>query len=114
MRGTVAAVAYLAAMVALVYGFFDRGDAGLWVVPVLVALQFGLGFAAGRWWALFLPVLVVLISIPAGYPPITPEDAEPLPLWFPLGVGLVVAVPLVGVGSILRWIYERRLAPEQS
>jgi hypothetical protein len=46
MRGAVAAVAYLAIMTALVYGVFDRGDSGLWVFPVLVALQLGLGFAS--------------------------------------------------------------------
>jgi hypothetical protein len=81
---------------------------------VLVALQLGVGFAVRRWWALFLPVLVVLISVPAGYPPITPENAEPLPLWFGLGLGLVAAVPLLAAGVILRRLYERRWVPEQA
>ena len=108
----VAAVMYLAAMTLLVYAVYNRGDAGVWVLPVLMALQVAVGFAVGRWWALALPILVVLISVPAKGPPITPDNSEPFPLFVTFGVIAVVAVPLIAVGLMLRWIYGRRVSVE--
>ena len=103
-----AVVAYLAVMTLLVYAVFDRGDAGIWVLPVLVTLQVAVGFAGGRWWALMLPVLVVFIAVPAGDPPITPESYEPFPLFVTFAAIAIGAVPFVALGLTLRWVYDRR------
>jgi hypothetical protein len=103
-----AVVGYLMVMALLVYAVFDRGDAEIWLLPVLVTLQVAVGFAIGRWWALVLPVLVVLIAVPAKNPPITPDSAEPFPLFVTFAAMAIVAVPLVAVGLTLRWVHDRR------
>ena len=64
------------------------------------------GFAIGRWSALLLPLLLVVLAIPV---PTDPDAYEPIPLWFamlfwfaPIGV----AVLALGVGArrvVARW-----------
>jgi hypothetical protein len=113
MHGRVTAVVvYLAVMTIIVYPVFDRGDAGIWVLPILVALHVAIGFAVGRWWAVVVPMLVVVISIPAGNPPLTHDNAEPFPLFVTFALMAVLAVPLVACGVMLRRVYEARRIPE--
>ena len=97
-------------MTAWVYGIANRtGDESYdWLVLVVLAAQPIVGLLVGRWWVALLPLAVVAISVPAGYPPV--EGVEPLPLWFGLAFGLVFAVPLVIAGIVARKIYERRQA----
>lgn len=104
------AVSYLALMTVWIYGVANTGSESWdqWLFPLIVLLQPALGFAVGRWWAVGLPVLVVPISIPAGTPEITDTLSEPLPMWFGLMYGAVVAVPLVAVGVLGRKIYGWR------
>ena len=75
------AAAYLVLMTAWVYGIGNRTgfDSYDWLVWVVLAAQPAMGLLVGRWWALLLPVAVVVISVPAGLPPITPDNAEPFP-----------------------------------
>jgi hypothetical protein len=68
-------------------------------LAVLAAVHLVSGFAIGRWPALLLPLLLVLLAIPV---PTDPEAYEPIPLWFvllfwfaPLGVGVLA----LGVGA---------------
>ena len=104
------ATAYLALMTIWIYAVVDRTEADrtAWLLPALVLLQIAVGFVVGRWWAVVLPLLLVPISIPAGYPPITPDSAEPFPVFFSVGVAAVFAVPLVVLGLAARIVYERR------
>jgi len=93
-----------------IYGDLNRGsDSGefwpIWVVLV----QLILGFAVSRWWAVALPVLVVAISVPAGFPPITPSNYEPLPIWVGLAFSALLAVPLVGLGVASRKVVAWQL-----
>ncbi len=104
----IAVVGYLGLMTLFIYGVADRGvdDGTEWLFPFLVLLQIAVGFFVGRWWAVALPVLVVLISVPAGMPPITPDNAEPLPLWFGFGIGACFAAPLVALGVLSRKLHR--------
>lgn len=87
-----------------IYGVVNRWDpdSGAWQLPVLIIAQLVAGFAVSRWWAALLPVVVVFVSMPAGYPPITPEYAEPLPIWFGLAVAAPVGCLLVAIGVATR------------
>ena len=105
----IGALAYLGLMTLWIYGVADRWDpgSGAWLIPVLICIQVLAGFAIGRWWAVLLPIVVVLISVPAGSPPITPEYEEPFPIWFGLGFAAPVAILLVGLGVASRRIHIR-------
>lgn len=106
----VGAGAYLVLMTVWIYGVANTSESSshLWLLPVMALAQFLLGLTLGRWWAVLLPALVVLISVPAGYPPITPDHAEPFPIWLTLVWLAVVGVPLVALGVLSRKLYERR------
>ena len=105
----ISAASYLALMTLIVYGVLDRsGGDDPWFLYLagIVVLQVGVGFVAGRWWTLGLPLLVVLISVPAVYPPT--EGGDPLPLWFELAFYALFAIPLVAAGVVARKIYDWR------
>ena len=105
----VGAVVYLVVMTLWIYGVLNRSTADWtdWFVLVVAVLQILVGFAVGRWWAILLPLLVVAISVPAGFPPITPDNAEPFPIFFGVAFGTLVAVPLIAVGLAARVVAER-------
>ena len=104
------AATYLALVTAWLYGVANTTGAASydWLAWALLAAQPVIGVLVARWWAALLPLVVVAISIPAGYPPITPENAEPLPIWFSVALGAVVAIPLVAAGVLARKLHERR------
>jgi hypothetical protein len=104
-----AAATYLGLMTLVVYGAMNRGDPdfGVWMLAPLVFVQFAAGFFVGRWWAILLPLLVVVISVPAGYPP--DPHGEGFPLWFGLAFLSVFAIPLVGLAVWGRKLYDREL-----
>jgi hypothetical protein len=58
------------------------------------------------WWAGLLPLLLVAISVPAGFPAITPDNAEPFPIFFSVAFGALFTVPLVAVGLAARVVFE--------
>ncbi len=62
---------YLAGGSLWIYAVVDRrGDVGdLWQLILLYAGHILLGAAAGRWWVLPLPLLLVPIAVPAGHIP---------------------------------------------
>ena len=107
----VVATVYVAVMAAYTYGFANpsRGSDAMRVVMfvALGALHFATGFAAGSWFAIPLPVLAVLLAVPAGFP--ENVGGEPFPVW--LGLALLVMVPgalLIAVGLTTRFLLERR------
>jgi len=101
-----AAAIYLGLMALWIYGVVNRTESDdVWLAPVILFLQVAAGYAVGRWPAVILPALVVLISVPAGYPPY--EDGEPFPIWFGLAFAALFAIPLVAVGVALRKSYDR-------
>ncbi len=100
------AVAYLALMSLWIYGAANRWDpgSGAGLIPIVIGLQVVAGWAIGRWWAVLLPVVVVLIAMPAGNPPITPAYVEPWPIWFGLALEAPTAVVLLALGVASRKI----------
>jgi hypothetical protein len=104
------ALAYLAVMTAWVYGVVDQSgvESSSWLLPILAVVQVAAGFALGRWWAVLLRLLLVAISVPAGFPPITPDNAEPFPIFSSVAFGALFAVPLVAVGLAARIVFERQ------
>lgn len=110
MRATVrGVVAYLAVMTVWIYAILDRTTADWthWLVLVVALAQVLVGFAVRRWWVVLLPLILVPISVPAGYPPITPDNAEPFPIAFSIGFWMLFAVPLVVAGLAARVGYDR-------
>jgi hypothetical protein len=93
---------YFLLMTAWIYGSADTGTDDTWLAPLVILAQVALGFAVGRWWALFLPLALVAIAVPAGVPDSTGE--EQFPLWFGLMFAQLGAVPLALIG-----VFARRL-----
>jgi hypothetical protein len=102
MRLAVVALAYLAVMAALVYGVLepDRLSDTRFATAALVfaAIHVALGLLAARWWAVGLPLLAVLLAVPAGYPEVS--QGEPLPIWVGLLLMLAIAIPAVVAGVL--------------
>ncbi len=79
----VCAVVYLAlgsAFVYLIWNTIERFDA-ITARPVLAVVlgllaHAGFGFAIGSWWALLLPYALIVVALPAGFPP--SDEREPL------------------------------------
>ena len=101
------AMVYLASMAAFLFHPFDFPGtySDSVVITVLVAAQLALGAAVGRWWALVLPVVVLLVLVPAAA-----RDSE-IPVEFVMMIGAVFTVPLVALGVIVRWLpgYRHRV-----
>lgn len=108
------ALAYLAVMTTWVYGVVNQSgvESSSWLLPVLALVQVAAGFAVGRWWAVALPLLLVAISVPAGFPPITPDNAEPFPIFFSVAFGTLFAIPLIAAGLTSRIVFEKRWAAQ--
>lgn len=88
--------------------FYGDSGAGLALLVVLAAVQLAAGVLVGRWWALALPVLAVVLAIPAGYP--DANKGEPWPISLSLALWCPVALLLVGIGILVAWrLRGRRL-----
>jgi peptidoglycan/LPS O-acetylase OafA/YrhL len=102
------AAAYVAAMAFYIYAIADPdvgygSDVANWLgLAVLIALHLATGWGVGRWWAFLLPLLVIPLAVPAGYPART-EGPE---IW--VGVAYVLApagIVLIGLGTALRRLH---------
>ena len=54
--------------------------------------------------ALLLPIAVVLLAIPAGFP--ESQFSEPLPVWLGQILYVVLEIPAIAVGIGLRALYD--------
>jgi len=63
---------------------------------------FAASLAAGPWSALALPA-AVLLAVPAGY---GAGEAE-IPIWVAMMFVALVALPLIVIGSVVRWVLMR-------
>jgi hypothetical protein len=112
-RAVLAGVGYTALMAFWIYWVSERqlfygSDAGGFALLALFgAIHLAVGLIAGRWWAVPLPLLTVLLAAPAGYP--DANKGEPLPIWSGLALFAPIAVLLVAVG-----VGVRRLAVRSS
>jgi len=117
-RFAVGGLVYLALSVVWIYGVLDRGrlegsDARLWaVLGVLAAAHVAFGFGIREWPALLLPIAVLLLAIPAGYP--ESQFSEPEPVWFGQLVMVQLEIPLIAAGLGLRAFVDSRRAAARS
>jgi peptidoglycan/LPS O-acetylase OafA/YrhL len=106
LREIVVAAVYLAAMAAWIYGVarpqvgYGSDAAAVGFLVVLAAVHLGAGWGIGRWWAVLLPLVAIVLALPAG----TPERGEdPLPIWFGVAVFIAPAgALLIAVAATLR------------
>ena len=112
-----ALLVYAASMTAYIYGFEDRPDADYAreygadeyaVLSSVALLHVALGALVRRWQVLFAPLLVpFLIALPAGdYPGGWPEGPVSVAI---LLQELFYGLPLVALGVVARWIFDRRM-----
>ena len=103
MRFGLGTVANLGLSAVWIYGVLDRGalegsDVRAWTVLVAVAVaHVAFGFTIREWPALLLPIAVLLLAIPAGYP--ESRFSEPGPVWFGQIVLVQFEIPLIAPGS---------------
>ena len=109
-RFAAGALVYSALSVVWLYGLVDRGwfegdDWRAWSILGLgVAVHVAFGWAIREWAALLLPIVLVLLAVPAGYP--ESDFSEPLPVWISQIFYLVFEVPAIALGLGLRALYE--------
>ena len=93
-----------------IYGFVDQGrfegsDWRNWsLVALVLAVHVAFGWAIREWAALLLPIVLVFLAVPAGYP--ESQFSEPLPLWIGQAFLMVVEIPAIAVGVALRTFYD--------
>lgn len=105
------ALVYVAVSALWFYGivnpgrFETAGDIRAWsFIGLLLALHVAFGWAVREWAALVLPIVVVFLAIPAGYP--QSDFGEPLPLWISQIFYAVVEVPAIVAGVALRTAWD--------
>lgn len=120
-RNIVIAACYLIAMTVFIYGIanpdvaYGNDAANILIAVTLGLLHLGTGLLASRWWVILLPVLPILIAVPAGYPE---EGREPLLIWMTLALFIApLGALLIAVGFVARRVLRRRegrLTPRQA
>jgi len=117
-RFAIGALAYLAIGVLWLYGLVNQGrlEGSDWrdwsLVALLLAVHVAFGWAIREWAALLLPIALVFLAIPAGFP--ESQFSEPLPVWLGQIFFVVLEVPAIAVGIVLRVVYDglrRRPSP---
>jgi hypothetical protein len=112
VRFAAGALVYLAVSLIWLYGFVDRGwfegdDWRAWSILGLgVAVHVALGWAIREWAALLLPIVLVFLAVPAGYP--ESDFGEPLPVWVAQIFFLLFEIPAIALGLGLRALYAAR------
>ena len=103
------AAGYLAAMTFWIYAIakpqvgYGSDTAALATFAALVVLHIVTAWWIGRWWAVLLPPLVILLAIPAGTPV---KGEDPFPIW----VAVTWIVAPAGAFLILVIVAIRRAA----
>jgi hypothetical protein len=109
-RFAVGAFVYLVVSAAWLYVVVDKGrfegsDLRTWsLVALVLGLHVVFGWAIREWAALLLPIVVVFLVIPAGYP--ESQFSEPLPLWLGQVFYVILEIPAIAAGLGLRTFYD--------
>ena len=111
-RFVVGAFVYLALGGLWIHGVLDKGlleDRGVlgWSVIALVAVaHVAFGYVMREWAAMLLPIALVFLAIPAGYP--ESRYSEPGPVWFGQAFHALFEVVLIAVGLGLGALVDAR------
>jgi hypothetical protein len=106
-----AALGYLAVSGVWIYGILDHGlheghQLAWWLIGGVLLAHVAFGFVVREWVALLLPIVVVPLAIPAGYP--VSEFSEPAPLFLGQIFLVQLEVPLIALGLGLGSLAEKR------
>jgi peptidoglycan/LPS O-acetylase OafA/YrhL len=109
-RFAIGASAYLIISAVWLYGVVDQGkfdygsDLRTWsLIGGLVAVHVLFGWLIREWAALLLPIVLIVVVIPAGYPE---SQFEPPPLWFGQIFYSVFEITAIAVGLGLRAFHD--------
>ena len=92
--------AYIAPSLIWIYGpMAANSEESYWWLLALVTLQLGFGTVVGEWWACVVPLLLIPLSMPAGYGSSTDAD---IPVVGAVTVLVMLAIPVVGIGVAAR------------
>jgi hypothetical protein len=89
--------------------FFGEPTGDVVALSVLGLVHFLVGLTIGRWWALFLPFLLVFLAIPLGFP--DPNRGEPFPVWFGVLFWTPAFLFVIAAGVAVRKAWERWRSP---
>ena len=109
-RFVVGALVYLALSVVWLYEIVDEGgfegsDTRVFTILGLVlAVHVAFGWFIREWEALLLPIALVFLAIPAGYP--ESQFGEPDLVWMGQVFMVVLEIPAIALGLGLRTFYD--------
>jgi hypothetical protein len=100
IAGYAVVVCLVMAITAASGGEVGGGGVGAWIiVAALITLHLAVGFAVGRWSALWLVVLLPILAIPVPTATDCGDGCEPWPMWFGmLYLGVPVGATLIAIG----------------
>jgi hypothetical protein len=109
-NGWAAVGGYAIVMIAFIYladsGRLEEAAIGSVVIGLLAVTHIVFGFAIGRWWALSLPLLAILLAVPAGVP--ESKWREPLPLFFGMALYAPFEMALIALGVGASKLFRRK------
>ena len=109
VRFVVGALVYLALSVVWLYeivdeGGFEGGDMRVFMIlGFVLAVHVAVGWFIREWAALLLPIALVFLAIPAGYP--ESQFGEPGLVWMGQVFMVVLEIPAIALGLGLRTFY---------
>jgi hypothetical protein len=118
VRFLLGALLYVGLSAVWIYGVLDRGTlerGGAWgwaLLGVIAVLHVAFGFGIDEWPAVVLPVVVLILAIPAGYP--ESQFSEPGPVWFGQLVIGQFEMALIAAGLGLKALVRSRGAAARS
>jgi hypothetical protein len=89
--------------------FFGEPMRDVAALSALAVVHLLVGLTIGRWWALFLPFVLVFLAIPLAYP--DPNRGEPFPVWFGVLFWMPAFLFVIAMGVGVRKVWERKRSP---
>jgi len=89
--------------------FFGEPLSDMVALGVVGVVHLLVGLMIGRWWALFLPFVLVFLAIPLGYP--DPNRGEPFPVWFGVLFWTPAFLFMIAIGVGVQKVWKRTRSP---
>jgi hypothetical protein len=110
-RFAVGTLIYLGLGMVWLYGMVDQGaledgDVRAWaILGLLLAVHVAFGWLIREPVAMLLPIALVFLAVPAGYP--ESQFSEPGPVWMGQVFLVILEIPAIAAGLGLRAVYDR-------